>query len=178
MTDAGRRADLAYAAVDRLLAKRPRGAGIFVSGHSMGCVLALRMAAGDRGAGLLGLAISGIGREQQPGVTAMLGTRARRGRGIGGAAFRELIWGPAWLYPARGAAGISAPAPGYKTDEMQDWPRDFPALAARVRVPVHYRLGLSAMAYHLKILAFAEECVLARAHGGAGAPAPASMAGG
>jgi hypothetical protein len=81
--------------------------------------------------------------------------------------------------------------------------RDFPALAARVRVPVRYSLGdhekvwssgalalaevaalftasprvvvdeqaeaghnlslgLSALAYHLKVLSFAEECVLAR----------------
>jgi pimeloyl-ACP methyl ester carboxylesterase len=206
MTDAAGRVDLAYAAVDRLLAKRPRGAGVLVLGHSMGCVLALRMAADERGAGLLGLAIAGIGREPQPGATAILGGRARRGRGVGGAAFRELIWGPGRLYPARAAVGIASPAPGYEGDEVRDWPRDFPALAARVHVPVHYSLGdhervwragpagladiaalftasprvvtqeqadgghnlslgLSAMAYHLKVLAFAEECVLARARG-------------
>ena len=57
MASAGRRVDLAYAAVDRLLAQRPRGAGLFLAAHSLGCVLAVRMAADERGAGLLGLEI-------------------------------------------------------------------------------------------------------------------------
>jgi pimeloyl-ACP methyl ester carboxylesterase len=214
MTDAARRVDLAYAAVDRLLAKRPRGAGVLVLGHSMGCVLAVQMAADERGAGLLGLALAGIGREPQPGATALLSERARRGlaqpgSSRGGAAFRELIWGPGWLYPARAGVGISAAAPGYEGEEVRDWPGDFPALAAQVRIPVHYSLGdhervwragpagladvaglftasprvvtqeqadgghnlslgLSALAYHLKVLAFAEECVLTRARDEAG----------
>ena len=86
---------------------------------------------------------------------------------------------------------------------MRGWIGSFPALAARVRVPVRYSLGdhervwssgpaalaevaslftasprvvaaeqadaghnlslgLSAMAYHLKVLSFAEECALGR----------------
>ena len=89
---------------------------------------------------------------------------------------------------------------------MRRWPREFPSLAARVRIPVHYSLGdhervwrsgptaladiaalftasprvavdeqagsghnlslgLCALAYHLKVLSFAEECVLARQNG-------------
>jgi pimeloyl-ACP methyl ester carboxylesterase len=219
LADAAHRVDLAYAAVDRLLAKRPRGAGVLVLGHSMGCVLAVQMAADERGAGLLGLALAGIGREHQAGVSAILGARTRHGRGVGGTAFRELIWGPDWLYPARAAVGIASPAPGYEGAEVRDWPRDFPALAARVRVPVHYSLGdrervwragpagladiaalftaaprvvtqeqaggghnlslgLTAMAYHLKVLAFAEECALAGTRGTAGVSAPASLTGG
>jgi hypothetical protein len=114
-----------------------------------------------------------------------------------------MIWGPDRLYPADAAASIASPSPGYEGDEIRHWPRDFPALAARVHVPVRYSLGdhervwesgpaaladvaalfttsprvvaeeqqggghnlslgLSAMAYHLKVLSFAEECVLAR----------------
>ncbi|QIY93641.2 alpha/beta fold hydrolase [Streptomyces sp. S1D4-11] len=53
-----RRVDLAYAAVDRLLASRPRGAGVFVLAHSIGCELALRMAADERGSDLLGVEIA------------------------------------------------------------------------------------------------------------------------
>lgn len=38
MATAGQRVGLTYAAVERLLAARPRGAGLFLLGHSQGCV--------------------------------------------------------------------------------------------------------------------------------------------
>jgi pimeloyl-ACP methyl ester carboxylesterase len=212
---AQRRVDLAYAAVDRLLATHSRGAGVFLVGHSMGCVLAVQMAGDERGADLLGLEIAGIGRHYHPRAEAVLGTRMLDGGVPGGGvprgpgrdrtvtAMRDMIWGPDHLYPAGAASGMYSPSPGYEGDEVRRWLRDFPALAARVHIPVHYSLGdhervwrsgppaladiaslfsasprvtadeqaagghnlslgLSAMAYHLKVLSFAEECVLAR----------------
>ena len=43
------RVDLAYGAVDRILGDRPRGAGLFLMGHSGGCELVMRMGADERG---------------------------------------------------------------------------------------------------------------------------------
>jgi hypothetical protein len=102
-----------------------------------------------------------------------------------------------------GGASIAAPGPPYEYTVTRSWaPVDFPALAARVRIPVHFTLGehervwqsgpsalagvaamftaaprvvvheqaggghnlsigLTAVAYHLKVLSFVEECVTA-----------------
>jgi hypothetical protein len=97
-------------------------------------------------------------------------------------------------------------APGYEGNDARGWVGAFPALAAAVRVPVHYTLGdhervwdsgpaalaqvgalftesprvvtaeqadaahnlslgWTALSYHLKVLSFLEECVVAREHG-------------
>ena len=45
MSQPEQRVNLAYGVVDRILGQRPRGAGLFVMGHSGGCELAMRMAA-------------------------------------------------------------------------------------------------------------------------------------
>jgi pimeloyl-ACP methyl ester carboxylesterase len=227
MTSAARRVDLAYAAVGLLLEARPGGAGVFLLGHSMGCVLAIQMAADERGAGLLGLEISGTGREYQPQAAAALGARMRGGteRAGTGLSIPDMVWGPGHLYPPDAASGIYSPSPRYEGEEVRGWPGDFPGLAARVRIPVRYSLGdhervwrsgpaaladiaalftasprvvaeeqagtshnvsvgLSAVAYHLKVLSFAEECVLARENAISGngqdgaAAAPVELAGG
>lgn len=259
MTSVGRRVDLAYAAIGQLLQGRSRGAGVFLLGHSMGCSLAVQMAADDRGAGLLGLEIAGIGRQYQPSALAALGARMRsatadrtanrtasatadgtassttdgtaRGTAEGteqagtGSAIADMVWGPAHLYPPDAASGLYSPGPGYEGDEVRRWPGEFPGLAAQVRIPVRYSLGdhervwrsgaaaladvaalftasprvvtaeqagashnisvgVSALAYHLKVLSFAEECVLARENTTSGngqdgaAAAPVEVAGG
>ncbi|MDL4816380.1 alpha/beta hydrolase [Actinomadura opuntiae] len=207
MATAGERVDLAYAAVDRLLASRPRGAGVVLVGHSLGCELAVRMAADERGRDLLGLEISGTGRHYRPSAARILTGRFRDGASPASraGAVRDLVWGGDALYPERIAseAGVLVPGPPHEGGVARSWPHDFPAVAARVRVPVHYTLaehegvwrsgpagladvtamftaaprvageeqaggghnlslGLSARAYHLRVLAFAEECVLAR----------------
>jgi hypothetical protein len=125
------------------------------------------------------------------------------GRGRTRTALRDILWGPGYLYPDDADAVVTSAAPGYEGGEVRGWMRDFPALAARVRVPVRYSLGdhekvwcsgptalaevaalftasprvvadeqaeaghnlslgFSALAYHLKVLSFAEECVLGR----------------
>lgn len=112
-----RRVDLAYAAVDRLLAARPRGAGIFVLAHSIGCELALRMAVDDRGRDLLGVELAGTGRHHHDDAVGILGDALRadpaprRPRGV-----RDLLWQPSRLYPEDvvGGARISSPRPPTK----------------------------------------------------------------
>jgi pimeloyl-ACP methyl ester carboxylesterase len=202
-----RRVDLAFAAVETLLAGRDRGAGTFLLAHSIGCELALRMAADARGAGLLGLEFAGTGLRHQPGATAILAGRRDGPPTTRPAGLRPLLWQPTRLYPADvvGGATIGGPSPAFEGEVVRTWASaDLPALAARVRIPVRYSLGdheqvwlngpaalaevaalftaaprveaaeqvdgghnlslgLTAMAYHLKVLAFLEECVAARA---------------
>lgn len=201
--------DLAYAAVDAHLDGLPKGAGTFLMAHSMGCELATRMAADDRGRDLLGLELAGTGRRHHPVV---LGARDRirqvaqqSGRTTGAESLRRLLWQPAHLYPANvvGGAAIGSRSPAYEYAVARTWQDEFARVAAQVRIPVQYTLGdhervwqsgqsgladiaslftasprvivneqvrsghnisvgLSAMAYHLKVLAFVEECVVAR----------------
>ena len=193
------RVGLAYATIESFLAGRPRGAGVFLMGHSMGCVLAVQMTADSRGQDLLGLEIAGIGLRPHPEAPTFMGpTRP------GPATLRDALWTPPHLYPAGAAGALTvSPSPGYEGDDVRGWVGSFPSLAAAVRVPVHYSLGdhervwssgpaalaevaslftasprvvaaeqagaghnlslgLSAMAYHLKVLSFAEECALSR----------------
>ncbi|HEY7053668.1 MAG TPA: alpha/beta fold hydrolase [Mycobacterium sp.] len=141
MTDGQRRAELAYAAVDRIMSSRPCGAGLFILAHSAGCELALRMAATERGAELLGVEVAGTGRRHQPAAREIL-TRpdlkdVRRG-------VRELLWETANLYPREVIDGAvrGSWSPGYETKLVANWPkRDFPSLAAQVRVPVRFTLA-------------------------------------
>ncbi|BBY05644.1 hypothetical protein MNVI_09620 [Mycobacterium noviomagense] len=61
-------------------------------------------------------------------------TREHRPAGL-----RELLWHPTRLYPPDLLTGItnSSTAPAYEETVVTSWARqDFPALAARVRVPV------------------------------------------
>jgi pimeloyl-ACP methyl ester carboxylesterase len=57
------RVALAYGAVEKILGANPRGAGLFLLGHSAGCELAVRMAADERAehAALIGLELAGTG---------------------------------------------------------------------------------------------------------------------
>lgn len=206
MTTPAQRVALAYAAVDRLLASRPRGAGVFLMAHSIGCELAVRMAGDERGTDLLGVELSGSGRRHHPGALEIMGWRQDGSGPKGpGRSLRELLWAPTWLYPADVVGGyrILSAVPPYEGRVAQTWAPEFPEHAARVRIPVHFTLGdhekvwwsgpealadlaalftgsprvvveeqrdgghnlslgLTAMAYHLKILSFAEECIVAR----------------
>jgi pimeloyl-ACP methyl ester carboxylesterase len=197
------RVQLAYAAVDRILGERPRGAGLFLMGHSGGCELTMRMAADTRGSDLLGIELAGTGRHYHPAAREMLKTATRERRPSG---LRELLWHPTELYPPEvlGGATVYPGAPAYEDLMVSNWARqDFPALAPAVCVPVHFSiaeyekvwetdtsamteiaamfsdaprfviyhqpgaghnisLGHTAAAYHSTVLAFVEECVVAR----------------
>lgn len=201
---ARRRVDLAYAAVEKLLPGN--AAGVFLMAHSIGSELALRMAVDERGAGLLGIELAGTGRHHHAAALDILAqeppTETPRRSGL-----RRLIWQPHRLYPADivGGGPIGSRGPGYEVTVVDGWAsRDFPRLAAQVRIPVHFSLGehemvwqsgpaaladiatmftaaprvvvceqegaghnlslgLTATAYHLKVLSFVEECVVGRA---------------
>ncbi|CAJ1503618.1 alpha/beta hydrolase [[Mycobacterium] kokjensenii] len=138
MAEPAQRVQLAYRAVDRILGERPRGAGLFVLGHSNGCELAVRMAADDRGTELLGLELAGTGLRYRGAARDALSSAGPGERPTG---LRELLWEPASLYPdavLRGITNSSSGAP-YEADMVADWPRrDFPELAGRIRIPVRF----------------------------------------
>lgn len=141
MTEGHQRVRLAYGAIDRILGGTDCGAGLFVAGHSGGCELTLRMAADERGAGLLGIELSGTGRRYQSAAREMLkaATRERRPSGL-----RELLWHPEHLYPPEILSGVtvSPTAPSYEDQMVSDWSRHtFPTLAPAVRVPVHFSVA-------------------------------------
>lgn len=133
------RVALAFGAVDKMLGERPRGAGIFVFAHSNGCELALRMATDETAErDVIGLELAGTGLRYDDAAQEILrdATDTHRPTGL-----RALLWEPAELYPANVLTGITNSSTGapYEAGMVRDWPRvDFPALAAKVQVPVHF----------------------------------------
>lgn len=210
MDSTQRRVDLVYAALDKLLGSDSdsdsTGAGVFLLGHSIGCPFAIQMAADERGADLLGIEIAGTGLHHHAYMLeAAERRRAQRVSARSGLGLYSLLWTPADLYPSEvvGGARFASPTPEYERTVGESWSDEFPKLAARIAVPVHYSLGeyervwrtgseamaevaalftasprvdvdelarsghnlsvgVTAAAYHLKILSFIEECVVAR----------------
>lgn len=135
------RVEIMYSALERHLEGLDLGAGIFVIAHSIGCELATRLAADDRGDAFLGIELSGTGREQQPHAKEVLGATAGNADPI---AVREMIWQPSRLYPEElfGGLPIAARTPKYEGEVVRHWPQEnFPKLAARVKIPVHFTAG-------------------------------------
>ncbi|KUI34978.1 thioesterase [Mycobacterium sp. IS-1590] len=137
------RVALAYGAVDKVLGQNPRGAGLFLLGHSAGCELAVRMAADARAAqaGVLGLGLAGTGLRYADAAAEILKTTTLTRRPVG---LRELLWEPADSYPPEVLSGITNSSTGapYESETTKNWPRrDFPALAAQVEVPVQFTVA-------------------------------------
>ncbi|WP_331765414.1 alpha/beta hydrolase (plasmid) [Streptomyces sp. NBC_01384] len=190
-------ADVLHAALAEFARTRCVGAGLFVVGHSNGGKLALAAAAHERGAGLLGLDISGLGTR--------LAVAPHQLPGLAGHGDWRRHWGALRLYPPDafrlGRALVSA-IPTGEAREYPRWPEMYPRIAARVRAPVRFTfaeqeqwwsfdddavaelcrplaapnvrvdhqpnaghnisLGWAARTYHLRVLSFLEECLLAR----------------
>ena len=141
MTQPQQRVAQAYGALDRILGQRPRGAGLFVMGHSAGCELAMRMATEARGAELLGIELAGTGWHYQREAREVLTTATGERRWVG---LYDLLWHPQRFYPPEvlNAAIISQPTPAYEEQMMADWTRrTFLELAPAVRVPVHFSIA-------------------------------------
>jgi pimeloyl-ACP methyl ester carboxylesterase len=137
------RVALAYGALDKVLGSNPRGAGLFILGHSAGCELAVRMAAGERAehADVIGVELAGAGVEYHPTTADIVknATATARPKGL-----REVLWHPAHLYPDDVLSGMTNSTSGtlYEVEMTKSWPRqDFPALAAQLRVPVQFTVA-------------------------------------
>ena len=138
------RVALAYGAVDQILGDRPRGAGLFLIGHSGGCELALRMASegpAEQRTDLLGIELAGTGRRYHPAAREILKSATLDHRPAG---MRELLWHPTDLYPPEVLSGVTIyhGAPPYETQMVSNWARhDFPAVAPGVRIPVRFSVA-------------------------------------
>ncbi|WP_245672933.1 alpha/beta hydrolase [Aldersonia kunmingensis] len=131
------RVDFLHGARDAHLGDRPRGAGTFFWAHSVGCELALRCTAEDIDNDVLGIEIAGTGIEYTPEAQSVLGGPGRADPNR----VRDLIWRPEHLYPAEliGGGSIASAAAKYEYTMIKRWSTtDFPEVASRVRVPVHY----------------------------------------
>ncbi|MGV0848914.1 alpha/beta hydrolase [Mycolicibacterium phlei] len=137
------RVTLAYGAVDKILGDRPRGAGLFLLGHSAGCELAVRMAADERAddAPVLGVSLAGTGLRYADAALDIIKNTTATKRPAG---LRDLLWQPADAYPPEVLSGLTNSSSGapYETEVTKYWPRrDFPEQAARVRVPVQFTVA-------------------------------------
>jgi pimeloyl-ACP methyl ester carboxylesterase len=135
------RVALAYGAVDKMLGANPKNAGLFLLGHSAGCELAVRMAGDERAEHVVGLELAGTGVQYHPATAEILktATATQRPKGL-----RDILWQPAHLYPDDVLSGMTNSTTGavYEVEMTKSWPgHDFPALAARVRVPVQFTVA-------------------------------------
>jgi pimeloyl-ACP methyl ester carboxylesterase len=137
------RVALAYGAVDKILGSHASGAALFLLGHSAGCELAVRMTGDETAskADVIGLELAGTGLQYAEAANEILKTATATQRPAG---LRELLWQPEHLYPPEVLTGITNSSTGapYEAAMVKDWSRqDFPALAARVRVPVQFSIA-------------------------------------
>lgn len=194
----GEQATTVRAALADFTARHRTGAGIFLLAHSYGAKVALTLAASGAPSEFLGLDISGCGRRYAL-------SRAEVDAGLSDSR-SSLHWGPRLLYPpgtSRACATVVAPMPQRERRDVTSWPTVFPAVAARVGVPLrltfaehepwwrhdkhavlelsghlkaprlvldrqagaghNISLGWAARSYHLRALAFLQDCVTSEA---------------
>jgi pimeloyl-ACP methyl ester carboxylesterase len=118
------------------------GVGVFLVGHSMGGILALRAAA-DRPAGLLGLDVSGVPLRYSSRIANAVAAKLDGGGESAGRSAASLFYGPAGSFdPVLLREDPSLrPPPLLELSDSQSWPDQFAATACRIEVPVRYTLG-------------------------------------
>ncbi|KWX65930.1 alpha/beta hydrolase [Mycobacterium sp. NAZ190054] len=136
-SDPARRVAATSGAVDKIVGTA-RGAGVFLLGHSAGCELALRLATARDD--VVGVEVAGTGLRYSESAKRIISSATTTNRPAG---LRDLLWEPADLYPAEVLTGaLSAPGVAYEAEVTAHWSRrDFPAIAAGVRVPVQYSVA-------------------------------------
>jgi pimeloyl-ACP methyl ester carboxylesterase len=145
-TFAGNATAIALALEDLWARHGARSAGIVLVGHSMGGAVAIHLASGPRSWPLLGIAVSSIHVDAPEAVTQAWNAMPADSS----IEFRDeqriqFMYGPQGTYdPAvlAAAAPACSPVPVAELLEVvHDWITDFPTVAARVDVPVHYALA-------------------------------------
>lgn len=136
--DPARRVAVTSAAVDKVLGGADCGAGLFIMGHSAGCELGLRLAT-ERD-DVVGVELAGTGLRYSAPAKAIISEATLTSRPVG---LRDLLWQPTELYPAEVLTGaLSAPGVAYEGEVSANWARrDFPALAAKLAVPVQFSIA-------------------------------------
>lgn len=135
--------DAIASGIEQIFAASDGGAGFFLVGHSLGGIIALRVAA-QRPKGLLGVDVSGVPREYSSSISNAVGSV------LGEADDKDLARSAASLF--YGPRGTFNPAllvrdsslvgpPLLELEESMRWPDQFAEAAANISVPVRYTLG-------------------------------------
>ncbi|MBW8827142.1 MAG: alpha/beta fold hydrolase [Acidobacteria bacterium] len=131
--------------IDRVRETGPIGAGVFLVGHSMGAILAVHMAASERGADLLGMEICGLPFQFREGAfdrDALARADFLPMSTVEG--HRNLFYGPDGTFdPAvlQADAEMSRPVPAAEIIDAVDCGIDMATLAPRVTIPVQYTIA-------------------------------------
>jgi pimeloyl-ACP methyl ester carboxylesterase len=119
------------AAMRDLTARYSTGPGMLLLAHSFGGKVALTLAADDLGIELLGVDVSGCGRQHPAiGVDPVAAVRQR-----------SKSWGPLRLYPPgtfRSSASVVNPVPARELQDVGRWQTVFDDVVGRIQVPVRF----------------------------------------
>lgn len=128
--------------IETVLATLPDCRDLAMIGHSIGGAVTLRLAADPGGLPLCGVAVSGIG-DEPPAASVHWAQADALGPGREGMA--NTFFGAPGTYDWRGPAQLRRAAEEWNLEEVRemvrDWPAEWPGLAPRIALPVHYRLA-------------------------------------
>ena len=152
-TFAGNAEAISHAVADLWARDRAESPGVVLVGHSMGAAIAAHIASGPRGWPLLGLAISAIHYDApEPVVQAWNSMPADISIEFSDEQRIQFMYGPPETYQpsvVQAAAGACSPIPVAELLEVVDgWVSDYPSVAAKVDVPVHYGLAEYEQLWH------------------------------